>query len=104
MSSLITDPSERSGESSGRRERASGGRFRWTPEKSRFTISATASMSRWCSFTKMGARWIMESSALEISDLPPPETVHGLWQRTPSGRVPIRRQVVPPDCFSRWIR
>ncbi len=38
---------------------------------------------------------------LEISDLPPPETVQGLWQRVPCASEPTSRQAVPPDCFSR---
>ena len=32
----------------------------------------------------------------EISDLPPPETVQGLWQSVPRGREPTSRQAVPP--------
>ena len=32
---------------------------------------------------------------LEISDLPPPETVQGLWQKVPSAVVPISRQRWP---------
>ena len=39
----------------------------------------------------------------EISDFPPPDTVHGLWQRIPSARDAIRRHMVPPSCFSRRI-
>ena len=30
---------------------------------------------------------------LLISDLPPPDTVHGLWQKAPSGTVPTSRQL-----------
>ena len=37
---------------------------------------------------------------LEISDLPPPETVLGLWQRVPSATVPISRQARLSDGFS----
>ena len=39
---------------------------------------------------------------LEISDLPPPETVHGLWQKVPSETVPINRQARLPGGFSMW--
>ncbi len=35
---------------------------------------------------------------LLISDLPPPDTVHGLWQNAPSGTVPIRRQLGAARC------
>ena len=37
---------------------------------------------------------------LEISDLPPPETVQGLWQNTPSASVPTSRQDGAEGCFS----
>ncbi len=37
---------------------------------------------------------------LLISDLPPPETVHGLWQNAPSGTVPTSRQLGAAWCFS----
>ena len=37
---------------------------------------------------------------LEISDLPPPETVQGLWQSVPRGREPTSRHAVPASCFS----
>ena len=34
---------------------------------------------------------------LEISDFPPPETVHGLWHSVPSARVPTSRQARPAE-------
>ena len=37
---------------------------------------------------------------LEISDLPPPETVQGLWQSVPSATVPTSRQARFPGGFS----
>jgi hypothetical protein len=38
--------------------------------------------------------------ALLISDLPPPETVHGLWQKAPSGTVPTSRQLGAAWCLA----
>ena len=35
----------------------------------------------------------------EISDFPPPETVLGLWQKVPSPKVPINRQLGACGCF-----
>ncbi len=40
---------------------------------------------------------------LEISDLPPPETVQGLWHKMPSARDATKRHAVPSICFSRRI-
>jgi hypothetical protein len=37
---------------------------------------------------------------LLISDLPPPDTVHGLWQKAPSGTVPMSRQLGAAPCFA----
>ena len=39
----------------------------------------------------------------EISDLPPPETVQGLWHNVPSAIVPMSRQARPAGGFSMWI-
>ena len=41
---------------------------------------------------------------LEISDLPPPETVDGLWHSVPSAAEPTSRHDVPPRCFSSHTR
>ena len=73
------------------------------PEKSFARISATCSMSRWKSVTKTGPLRMMLPIDLEISDLPPPDTVHGLWHSTPSARDATRRHAVPSICFSRRI-
>jgi hypothetical protein len=43
---------------------------------------------------------IASEMGLEISDLPPPETVHGLWQNAPSGNVPMSRQLGAAWCFA----
>ena len=52
------------------------------------------------SLTKMGPVKIASAIDLEISDLPPPETVQGLWQSTPSAVVPRNRQRRPSSGFT----
>jgi len=41
---------------------------------------------------------------LEISDLPPPETVQGLWQKVPSASVPTSFQIGASGWRSMWNR
>ena len=50
---------------------------------------------------KNGACMIESEMDLEISDLPPPETVLGLWQNVPSAVVPTSRHWPESASFSR---
>jgi hypothetical protein len=54
------------------------------------------------SATKTGPEKVASAMDLEISDLPPPETVQGLWQRVDSPEVPVRRQPSFPRGF--WMQ
>jgi hypothetical protein len=51
-------------------------------------------MSRSKSAMNTGPGRMASEMALEISDLPPPETVQGLWQSVPSATVPTMCQAV----------
>jgi hypothetical protein len=46
-------------------------------------MASMVSKSRARSLTKLGAVKMASAIDFEISDLPPPETVHGLWQSSP---------------------
>ena len=50
---------------------------------------------------KNGACMMESEMDLEISDLPPPDTVLDLWQRVPSAVVPISRHCPESASFSR---
>ncbi len=88
VSSLITEPSERSGEKIGR------------PSKSRRKIESTSAMSSSKLRTWNDPGRIASTRLLLISDFPPPDTVHGLWQNAPSGTVPTSRQLGAARCLS----
>ena len=94
VSSLMTEPTERSRDRMGRRSMPLRSGSRKRREKSRSRIAVTASMS--VSKLAVNAEPTMNASvmALEISDLPPPDTVAGLWHEVALGTVPIRVQVV----------
>ena len=90
----MTDPTERSRDRIGRRSvpLRSGSRNR--REKSRSRIAVTESMSLSKLATKAEPTMNASVIALEISDLPPPETVAGLWHDVAFGAVPTRVQVL----------
>src|SRR5512144_3381126 len=79
VSSLITDPIERSSDRIGRWSWSFFAGSRKRLEKSRSRIAATESMSVSKSATNSDPKMNASVMALEISDLPPPETVSGLW-------------------------
>src|ERR1044071_6035632 len=93
VSSLMTEPRERPWPRIGRAAPASfwAGFLNWSP-KARPMMTATASKSLEKSAVKMGPSIMASTMDLEISDLPPPDTVQGLWQSVPSPAVPIRCQ------------
>ena len=57
-------------------------------------MAATESMSSSKSATKAVPKMKASVMALEISDLPPPETVAGLWHEVGFATVPTRCQEV----------
>ena len=63
-------------------------------------ISRAAWRSAFKSLTMTEAVIIASDRDLEISDLPPPETVQGLWQKVPSAVVPMSRQRWPAVGFT----
>src|SRR5438067_11757955 len=95
VKSLITEPSDRSELRIGRLVS-----FRRPPRKrpeyERLISSSTKSKSFLKSETNTGPSMIASVIALEISDFPPPLTVHGLWQNVPSATVPMSRHARPP--------
>src|SRR4029078_11689566 len=88
VNSLMTEPSERSGDRMGR------------PSKSRLTTESTSAMSSSKLRTWNERGRIASARLLLISDFPPPDTVHGLWQNAPSGTAPSRRQLRAAGCFA----
>src|SRR6188474_2473264 len=94
VSSLMTEPIDRSGDRIGRRSVPWRAGSRKRREKSRSRIAATESMSVSKSATKADPTMKASVMALEISDLPPPDTVAGLWQDVAFGAVPTSVQVL----------
>src|SRR5664279_3429226 len=94
VSSLITDPIERSSDRIGRSSWSFLAGSRKRLEKSSSRIAATESMSASKSATYWDPKMNASVMSLEISDLPPPETVAGLWHDVGLGTVPIRLHAV----------
>src|SRR5512139_103941 len=92
VSSLITEPIERSRDSTGRWSLPLRAGSRKRLEKSWSRIAVTRSMSASKSATKADPTMNASVIALEISDLPPPDTVAGLWHDVAFGTVPMRVQ------------
>src|SRR5664279_4311226 len=94
VSSLITDPMERSADRIGRSSWPFLAGSRKRREKSRSRIAATESISASKSATNSAPKMNASVMALEISDFPPPDTVAGLWHDVALGTVPIRLHAV----------
>src|SRR5450756_2818166 len=97
VSSLITDPMERSSDRIGRSSRPFLAGSRKRPEKSPSRIAATESMSASKSGTYTDPKMSASVMALEISDLPPPETVAGLWHDVGLGTCLLYTSPSPRD-------